>query len=53
SRTSESGVSMIEVIVAMMIFAIISVGVSYSLLSAFTITNDSRSRAVATNLAAQ
>lgn len=52
-RTSESGVSLIEVIVAMMIFAIISVGVSYSLLSAFTITNDSRSRAVATNLAAQ
>ncbi|GAA0440986.1 type II secretion system protein [Leifsonia naganoensis] len=52
-RTSESGVSLIEVIVAMMIFAIISVGVAYSLLSAFTITGDSRARAVATNLAAQ
>ncbi|WP_348788699.1 prepilin-type N-terminal cleavage/methylation domain-containing protein [Leifsonia sp. NPDC080035] len=52
-RTSESGVSLIEVIVAMMIFAIISVGVAYSLLSAFTITGDSRSRAVASNLAAQ
>lgn len=52
-RTSESGVSLIEVIVAMMIFAIISVGVAYSLLSAFTLTGDSRARAVATNLAAQ
>ncbi|NUU06981.1 prepilin-type N-terminal cleavage/methylation domain-containing protein [Leifsonia sp. C5G2] len=52
-RTAESGVSLIEVIVAMMIFAIISVGVAYSLLSAFTITGDSRARAVATNLAAQ
>lgn len=52
-RTTESGVSLIEVIVAMMIFAMISVGVAYSLLSAFTVTGDSRSRAVATNLAAQ
>lgn len=52
-RTSESGVSLIEVIVAMMVFAIISVGVAYSLLSAFTMTGDSRSRAVASNLAAQ
>ncbi|WP_285115716.1 prepilin-type N-terminal cleavage/methylation domain-containing protein [Leifsonia sp. fls2-241-R2A-40a] len=52
-RTSESGVSLIEVLVAMMIFAIISVGVAYSLLSAFTLTGDSRARAVATNLAAQ
>ncbi|MFP3466307.1 prepilin-type N-terminal cleavage/methylation domain-containing protein [Leifsonia sp. SIMBA_070] len=49
----DSGVSLIEVLVAMMIFAIISVGVAYSLLSAFTLTGDSRSRAVATNLAAQ
>jgi prepilin-type N-terminal cleavage/methylation domain-containing protein len=52
-RTSESGVSLVEVIVAMMVFAIISVGVAYSLLSAFAITGDSRARAVATNLAAQ
>ncbi|MFF1634505.1 prepilin-type N-terminal cleavage/methylation domain-containing protein [Leifsonia sp. NPDC058248] len=53
ARDPEAGVSLIEVIVAMMIFAIISVGVAYALLSSFAITNDSRSRAVATNLAAQ
>jgi prepilin-type N-terminal cleavage/methylation domain-containing protein len=53
THTADDGVSLIEVIVAMMIFAIISVGVAYSLLSAFSLTNDSRSRAVATNLAAQ
>jgi prepilin-type N-terminal cleavage/methylation domain-containing protein len=53
TRDTEAGVSLIEVIIAMMIFAIISVGVAYTLLSSFAITNDSRSRAVATNLAAQ
>ncbi|PZE74096.1 prepilin-type N-terminal cleavage/methylation domain-containing protein [Curtobacterium sp. MCBD17_019] len=51
--TDESGFTIIEVMVAMMVFALISVGIAYSLTDALVLTSDSRSREVATNLAAQ
>jgi Tfp pilus assembly protein PilV len=49
---SESGLSIIEVMVAMMIFAIMSVGVAYSIFNVLTITSDARSRQTAANIAA-
>lgn len=53
SAAPDAGLSLIEVIVAMMIFAMLSIGVAYSLLSTLTLTRDSRSREVAANVAAQ
>ncbi len=44
---------MVEVLVALMIFAIIAVGAAFSLTSVLTMTKDARSREIATNLAAQ
>lgn len=52
-RTDESGLSLIEVVVAMMIFTIISTGLLYTMLNLLSVTRDSRARQVATNLAAQ
>lgn len=48
-----AGFTLIEVVVAMMVFAIIAVGVAFSLTSSLTMTRDARSREVAANLAAQ
>lgn len=47
----DSGVSLIEVIIAMLVFAIIAVGVGYSTVTILKITDDTRARQVATNLA--
>lgn len=52
-RDNDAGISLVEVLVAMMIFAIISVGVAYSLGTMMTQVRDARAREVATNLAAQ
>jgi prepilin-type N-terminal cleavage/methylation domain-containing protein len=49
---SEAGLSLIEVMVAMFIFAILCVGVAYSLVSVLKMTNDARGKQTATNLAA-
>jgi prepilin-type N-terminal cleavage/methylation domain-containing protein len=49
----ESGLSLIEVMVAMMIFALISTGIIYTMLSMMNVSRDSRVRQVATNLAAE
>ena len=49
----EAGVSLIEVLVAMLIFAIIAVGVGYGLVTSLYLGNDARSRESAVNLAAQ
>ncbi|GAB3121837.1 prepilin-type N-terminal cleavage/methylation domain-containing protein [Glaciibacter psychrotolerans] len=49
----EAGLSLVEVIVAMMVFAILSIGVIFSLMTMLTQTVDSRAREVAANLAAQ
>jgi prepilin-type N-terminal cleavage/methylation domain-containing protein len=49
----DDGFSLIEVVVAMLVFAMLAVGVAFSLLSVLTMTNESRDRQTATNLAAQ
>jgi prepilin-type N-terminal cleavage/methylation domain-containing protein len=49
----ERGFTLIEVLIAMMVFAIVAVSVAYSLTLAMTMTRESRAREVATNLAAQ
>lgn len=48
---SEEGMTLVEVVVAMIVFAIISVGVAYSTVTVSRITQDTGSRQVATNLA--
>ena len=48
---SEEGMTLVEVVVAMLVFAIISVGVAYSTVTVARITEDTGSRQVATNLA--
>jgi len=48
-----AGMTLIEVLVAMLIFALVSTGIIYTMLSTLTITRDSRARQVASNLAAQ
>lgn len=52
-REPYAGFTLIEVLVALMIFAIIATSVAYSLTLALAMTRDSRSREVAANLAAQ
>ena len=49
----EDGLTLIEVMVAMIIFTTISVGVLYTMVSVLSVTRDSRNRQVASNLAAQ
>ncbi|TWX38610.1 prepilin-type N-terminal cleavage/methylation domain-containing protein [Frigoribacterium sp. ACAM 257] len=49
----DSGFSLVEVIVAMMVFAVISVGVAYSITNSLVLTRESRAREVALNLAEQ
>lgn len=53
TRDSDSGLSLIEILVAMMVFAIIAVGVAAGLTSSLVMTHEARSREVAANLAAQ
>lgn len=52
-ETRDRGFTLIEVLVAMMVFAIISVIVAYSLTLSMSLTRNSRSSEVAANLAAQ
>jgi prepilin-type N-terminal cleavage/methylation domain-containing protein len=49
----EEGFSLIEVVMAMFIFALVSTGIMYSLLSILAVSRDSRARQVASNLAAE
>ena len=49
----ESGVTLIEIVVAMMVFAIIAVGVAYALTLTVKMTGDARAREAASNLVAQ
>jgi prepilin-type N-terminal cleavage/methylation domain-containing protein len=53
NSADESGFSIIEVMVAMMVFAILAVGIAGSLTSGLVLTNSSRAREVAINLASQ
>ncbi|HEY4267023.1 MAG TPA: prepilin-type N-terminal cleavage/methylation domain-containing protein [Galbitalea sp.] len=49
----DSGLSLIEVVIAMMVFAIIATGVAYSLVATLHTAKDGKGREVALNLAAQ
>lgn len=49
----DSGLSLVEIIVAMMIFAMVSVGLAYSMIGTLNLTRESRVRVVAANLAAE
>lgn len=50
---NDTGFSLIEVVVAMFIFTIISVALLYTMTNLLSVTRDSRNRQVAANLAAQ
>lgn len=50
---SENGFTLIEVVVAMMVFMIVSTGVLYTMMSLLSVNRDSRNRQVAVNLAAE
>ncbi len=52
AQADDAGFTIVEVIVSMVIFALIAVGVSYSTATSMRLTSDTRSREVATNLAA-
>ena len=52
-RRNEGGFTIAEVMVALMIFALMSIGVIYSVISMLQISRDARNRQVAANLAAQ
>lgn len=49
----DDGMTLVEVMVAMFIFALVSTGVVYTMLSVMSLGRDSRARQVATNLAAE
>jgi type II secretory pathway pseudopilin PulG len=53
ARSDEAGISLIEIIVALMVFMIIATGVAYSMLAVLRSTADSRNRQQAVNLATQ
>ncbi|MBX3099274.1 MAG: type II secretion system protein [Salinibacterium sp.] len=48
---AEDGMSLVEVVVALMVFAVIALGVGYSTITILKMTEDTRARQVATNLA--
>jgi Tfp pilus assembly protein PilX len=50
--SSDDGISLIEVVVALMVFSLISIGVAFSTVTIARMTEDTRSREIATNLAA-
>ncbi|RWZ64298.1 prepilin-type N-terminal cleavage/methylation domain-containing protein [Labedella populi] len=49
----DSGLTLVELVVAMMVFAILALGVAYSMLATLQSSRDNRGRQVAANLAAQ
>jgi prepilin-type N-terminal cleavage/methylation domain-containing protein len=51
STSDESGLSLIEVLVAMFIFSLIAVGVAYSMINILRISSDARNHQTAANLA--
>ncbi len=52
-KSDDNGLSLVEVVVAMVLFAMIVTGTLYSMLTILTTTRDSRNEQVAANLAAQ
>lgn len=53
ARDGDAGFGMIEIIVALMVFAIIATGIAYTMAASLNLTRDSTAREQATNLAAQ
>lgn len=53
ARDDESGITLVEVMVAMLVFAIVSMGFVYTMLAVTSLGRDARARQVAANLAAQ
>ncbi|AMM19774.1 hypothetical protein AX769_05940 [Frondihabitans sp. PAMC 28766] len=53
STSSDSGFTLVEVIIAMVVFSIIAVSVAAAITNSLVISQDSRSRTVALNLASQ
>ncbi|MBX3089582.1 MAG: carboxypeptidase regulatory-like domain-containing protein [Cryobacterium sp.] len=53
ARNGDAGFGMIEIIIAMMVFAIIATGIAYTMVASLNLTRDSTAREQATNLAAQ
>src|SRR6478735_10412073 len=51
--SADDGMSLVEVILAMVIFALVTSGLVYAMLSVMTVTRDARARETATNLAAE
>lgn len=51
-REDDDGFTIIEVVIAMMVFAVVALGVAYSTLTTIRMTGDARAREVAANLAA-
>ncbi len=49
----EAGFTVVEVMVAMMVFAIMSIGIAYGIVNALTLSQNSRSRTTAVALASQ
>ncbi len=49
----DAGFTIIEVMVAMMVFAIMSIGIAYGIVNALTLSQNSRSRTTAVSLASQ
>ncbi len=52
-RSSESGLSLIEIVVALMVFAMIATGIGYTIIATLHLTQDSTARQQAANLASQ
>jgi prepilin-type N-terminal cleavage/methylation domain-containing protein len=53
AASGDAGFSLVEVVVAMMIFALIATGGIYAMASTMTVTRDTRARQVAANLASE
>ncbi|WP_431804008.1 carboxypeptidase regulatory-like domain-containing protein [Microbacterium sp. bgisy203] len=53
ARNEDAGFTLVEVVVAMIVFAVIATGFLYVLTSAMTMSRDTRARIVAANLASQ
>lgn len=52
SSRDESGMTLIEIMVAMMIFSLIALGIGYALVTTLTIARDNKSREIASSIAA-
>ena len=52
-NADDAGLTLVEVLVAMFIFAIVSIGIAYTIINSLVIARETRSREIAANLASQ